>query len=238
MRTILWFIYFWIHLLFISFDLHKGNKLLKAGKEKELYALLDRITKRWAVNLLFLAGVTLDVRGAENIPDSPVVFVGNHQGNFDIPLSFIALKRPVGFIAKVEILKMPMIRTWMKLLKCIFIDRNDVRQSLNALSDSSEILHAGRSLLIFPEGTRSKGEEIGEFKAGAFKMAFGAEVPIVPFSIDGSYKIMERQGIWIKPGTIKVTILPPIETKGMPRDRQRALGDEIKEMILNTRTNY
>jgi 1-acyl-sn-glycerol-3-phosphate acyltransferase len=235
MRTILWFIYFWLHLIYISGSMVKANALSKAGESKELYTLLSKITNHWSSNLLWIAGVQLEVTGFENIPDEPVVFVSNHQGNFDIPIMFAALRKPIGFVAKIEILKMPLIRTWMKHLRCIFIDRHDVRQSLNALSNSAEILKDGRSLMIFPEGTRSKGDEMHEFKSGAFKVALSSSSPIVPVCIDGSYKIMENQGIWIKPGVVKVHILPAIQTKDMSRERIKGLGEEIKELLIQSR---
>jgi 1-acyl-sn-glycerol-3-phosphate acyltransferase len=235
MRTILWFIYFWIHLIYISGSMLKANSLSKSGKPKELYELLTKITLQWSGNLLWIAGVRLNVKGFENIPDEAVVFVSNHQGNFDIPIMFATLRKPIGFIAKIEILKMPFIRTWMKHLKCIFIDRKDVRQSLTALGGASEILKEGYSLLIFPEGTRSKTDEIHEFKAGALKVALSSSAKIVPIRIDGSYKIMERQGIWIKPGLVNVTILPVIDTKDMSRERSKGLGDEIRELLILTK---
>ncbi|MEI8215895.1 MAG: lysophospholipid acyltransferase family protein [Eubacteriales bacterium] len=235
MRTIIWFVYFWLHLLYISGSMLRAASLSKSGKSKELYSLLSKITFQWARNLLWVAGVKIEASGLENIPDEPVVFVSNHQGDFDIPILFFVLKKPIGFVAKIEILKMPLIRTWMKLLKCIFIDRNDVRQTLNALGSASEILKDGRSLLIFPEGTRSKSSEINEFKAGAFKVALSSSAPIVPILIDGSYKIMESQGFWIKPGVVSVKVLPQIITKDMSRERAKGLGDEIKELLLASR---
>jgi 1-acyl-sn-glycerol-3-phosphate acyltransferase len=213
----------------------KANSLSKSGKTKELYELLTKITLQWSGNLLWIAGVRLNVKGFENIPDEAVVFVSNHQGNFDIPIMFATLRKPIGFIAKIEILKMPFIRTWMKHLKCIFIDRKDVRQSLTALGNASEILNAGHSLLIFPEGTRSKSDEIHEFKAGALKVALSSSAKIVPIRIDGSYKIMEKQGIWIKPGLVNVTILPAIDTKDMSRERSKGLGDEIRELLISNK---
>jgi len=235
MRTVVWFINFWVYLLRIFPDMLKANELSKTGQKIKLDALLDRVVRNWSQSMLNVAGVKVVVSGLENIPSVPAVFISNHQGNFDIPILLANLDKPKGFVAKIELKKMPFISTWMRHLNCIFIDRKDARQSLTALSNSSEILEGGHSIIIFPEGTRSKGESLGEFKSGAFKMAFKTGAPLVPVSIDGSYKIMEQHGIWIRPGTVKLRILPPIQTEGMPKEKARAIGEEIKSMILKSR---
>ena len=115
----------------------------------------------------------------------------------------------------------------MDLVGCIFIDRSDPRKALRTISDAGKRVTEGESIIIFPEGTRSKGEEIGEFKAGAFKTAFKYDAPIQPFAIDGTYKIMEANGgKWIRPGHVVLTILPPVETAGMERAEQREFGEK------------
>lgn len=235
MRTVIWFLNFWIYLLRIFPDMLKANKLSETGQMIKLDALLEKVVRNWSQSMLYVAGVKVVVSGLENIPEVPAVFISNHQGNFDIPILLASLDKPKGFVAKIELKKMPFISTWMRHLNCIFIDRGDARQSLTALSNSSEILEGGHSIIIFPEGTRSKGEALGEFKSGAFKMAFKTGAPLVPVSIDGSYKIMEDHGIWIKPGTVRLRILPPIETEGMPKEKARAIGEEIKSLILKSR---
>jgi 1-acyl-sn-glycerol-3-phosphate acyltransferase len=231
MRTILWFIFFWLYLIKLLPDQAKADALFKAGRTEELDALVDRIVRKWSRAMLWAGGVRVTVSGADNIPSGPAVIVSNHQGNFDIPILLASLDKPKGFVAKVEIQKMPMIRTWMKYLNCIFIDRSDARQSITALSGASGLLASGHSLIIFPEGTRSKSSQVGEFKAGALKMALKAGVPVVPVVIDGSWKIMERQGKWIRPGNVDLRILPPVETKNLSKEEARNLSDDIRQLI-------
>jgi 1-acyl-sn-glycerol-3-phosphate acyltransferase len=237
MRTVLWFIYFWVYLIWILPDMLRANQFEKTGQKAKLEAIVNKNVRNWSRNLLAVAGVKVEVSGLENIPAVPAVFVSNHQGNFDIPILLGSLDQPKSFVAKIELLKMPFIRTWMKHLKCIFIDRKDARQSLAALSNSASVLEDGHSIFIFPEGTRSKGETLGEFKSGALKMAFKTGAPLVPVSIDGSYKIMESQGIWIKPDTVRVTVLPAIETKDMTKEQSRTIGEEIRTLILESRNS-
>jgi len=233
MRTILWFIYFWIYLLAILPKMLYYKHLVKNGRKAEAMPGIEKVVQNWASALLKAAGVTCTVTGVENIPkDRAVLFVSNHQGNFDIPLSITRLGKTNPIVAKDSLEKLPFISTWMKLFDCLFIDRENARQSLKVFAEAGKLIENGRSIIIFPEGTRSKGAEAGEFKAGAFKIAFKSGAPIVPFAIDGSYKAMEANGFWIKPTHVNITILPPIETVGMSKELERHIGVTVREMIM------
>lgn len=120
---------------------------------------------------------------------------------------------PMGFVAKQELRRLPVISRWMDLIECSYIDRKDIRQSLRAIQQAQKSLESGQSMVIFPEGTRSKGREIGAFKPGSLKLAQKAGVPILPVAIDGSYHLYEERGR-ISATTVKVTIMPliPAET--------------------------
>lgn len=231
MRTIGWFIYFWLYLLCVQPMLFRMKRMEKQGRLKECEEIAQREARKWAGSLLRLAGVKVSVSGFENIPETSCVYVGNHQGSFDIPLLLSCLDKPHGFLAKTELQKLPGIRSWMKYLNCVFIDRSDPRQSIAALNRSAQLLGEGYSFLIFPEGTRSKSREMGEFKQGAFKMAFKNNSPIVPVVIDGTYQIMEQQGFWIKPAQVSLTILEPIATQGLSKAEAKDLSDRIKAKI-------
>ena len=97
------------------------------------------------------------------------------------------------------------------------------------------MLEQGKSMVVFPEGTRSRGDQMNEFKAGAFRMACKAGAPVVPVAIDGSYKIMEANHNLMKPAHVTITILPPIETAGMDRAAQHALGEETAARIAQAK---
>ena len=99
------------------------------------------------------------------------------------------------------------------------------------LRDSVKTLQEGYSLHISPEGTRSRGDAMGEFKAGAFRIASKAGAPIVPVAIDGSYRAMEANHNLMCPGHVTMTVLPPIETAGLDRAAQKALPDEVARRI-------
>ena len=174
--------------------------------------------------------------GKENIPDYPCVYVANHQSNFDIPLMLTCLDKPNGLIAKVELKKLPLIRDWMELLDCVFIDRNNAKQSVSALNAAADnLVTNGVSFVIFPEGTRSKGDTVGEFKSGAFKIATKSKATIVPVVIDGSYKVMEQNNMWIKPANVTVKILPPIKTSDMTREETKGLTEQVRNLIIENK---
>lgn len=230
-RTILWFIYFWLYLIAIEPTLIRINRLSKMGQIAERDRLTAQIAKNWARSLIRFAGVTVTLNGEEKIPSGPVLFVSNHQGNFDIPLLLGYINKPKAFIAKIELLKLPMIRTWMTHMQCVFMDRSDIRQSLKVINQAADHLKKGYSMVIFPEGTRSKGETLGEFKPGSLKLGLKAGVPIVPITISGSYKIMEQNGFIIKPAHVEIIISDPIPTIGLTKEQAAELPEKVYQMI-------
>lgn len=235
MRTIVWFIYFWAELILLLPRLRRAEKARAAGDAAGADAIVQREVPLWANKLLRLAGVTVTVTGKENIPaQGACVFIGNHRSYYDIPLMLTQLDKAHGLVAKVEIDKLPLIRRWMRLLHCVFIDRDNPRKAMAAMNEASANLQAGRSVVIFPEGTRSKGAEteLGEFKAGAFRIATKAKAPLVPVAIHGSRDIMENNGGWMKPGHVEIRILPAIETAGLAREEQKALPARCQALIL------
>ena len=232
MRTIIWFIYFWGYLLLALPKMKKAQRLQAAGELDARDALVEGMVQKWARSLLRLAGVTVEITGLENIPARPSVFVPNHQSYFDIPVLLAWLDKAHPLVSKQEVKKIPLIRTWMEQLGCVFIDRDNARQSVAALGEASrEITQRGRSFIIFPEGTRSRGDAMGEFKNGGFRAALKAGVPVVPVVIDGTYRAMEANHMWIHPAHVRVTVLPAIPTQGMSREESKAIGERVHDMI-------
>jgi 1-acyl-sn-glycerol-3-phosphate acyltransferase len=136
-----------------------------------------------------------------------------------------------GFIAKKEIQKLPIISSWMRNLKCVFMDRKNIRQAVEAINEGVEILKQGYSTVIFPEGTRSRSDNMGEFKAGSFKLATKSGAPIIPVTIKGSYKLFEANGRMVKPADVEVIVSPPVQTANLSREEVNILPERVKEII-------
>ena len=235
MGTIRWFIKTIFYLLGALPDRIRITRLHKKGDHLTAHLYTQARVRHWAIAMLRYAGVTADIYGRENIPKGPVLFAPNHQSDWDIMLAETYLDQ-CGIVAKQEIGRIPLARPWMDLLGIVFIDRSDPRQTVKSLKACEQQLTEGRNFIIFPEGTRSKGEELGEFRTGALRIALRHGIPIIPVSIDGSYKIMEaNHGKWIKPGHVIMTIQPPIETAGMDKAAQKQIGETVRASILDAR---
>lgn len=129
--------------------------------------------------ILFLAGTKLTVIGEENVPkDQPVLYIGNHRSYFDIVITYARCPRLTGYVAKSEMLKVPLLRTWMKRLYCLFLDRSDIKQGLQTILTGIAQIKDGVSMCIFPEGTRNTN---------------ASELDLLPFH-EGSLKMAEKTG--------------------------------------------
>lgn len=227
-RTIYWYSAFALTLIAHTPKWIKIKHLEKQGKIVEKEAYVHQVTKKWVQGNLKRSGATIHVEGLENIPnDRNVVFIANHQSNFDIALLMGVIDKPKGFIAKIEMEKVPFIRTWMRLIHCVFMDRSTMKGAASAIIEGIKLLQQGYSLVIFPEGTRSKQDAIGEFKAASFKLATKPKIPIIPITINGSYKIMEQNHNKIVPNDVWVTVHPLIETATLNKEELNALPDRV-----------
>ena len=236
MRTI----YFYLHLVISMIaTLPQQLALQRQKKNMTRNELAERAyngtVHGYAVKHLKISGANVQLSGEENIPNGrAVLFVSNHQSLFDIAIFLSMIPTPKGAIAKVELKKVPILRTWMTFINCVFMDRKDIRKSAKAIIDGVEILKSGYSMAIFPEGTRSKCREIGDFKAGSFKLATKAKVPIIPVTIDGTYNLMEANGGRIRKADVCVTIHPAIETDGLSREEEYALPERVRQIISSS----
>ena len=133
--------------------------------------------------LLKLAGVTITVKGEENIPkDTAVLYVGNHRSYFDILTGYTTVPTLLGFVAKKEMEKIPILRTWMANVNCLFLDRKNIKEGLKTILQGIEKVKNGISIWIFPEGTRNTNEDITEllpFKEGSLKIAEKSGCPVI-----------------------------------------------------------
>ena len=230
MRTFFYFVWFWSYLFKTMWYNFKYNSLGKKGLYDEQKAFVYQVTQRWGEKTILKTGSLVQVKGVENIPKENVLFVANHQSYFDIPLLIGFLPRLVGFVAKIELEKVPFISLWMKRLGCIFLDRDNLRASLKTIVTGIDKLKSGESLVIFPEGTRSWKNEMGEFKQGSLKLATKSDTTIVPITIDGTYRMFEEYKS-VHKSNIIITIHEPIPTKGLSQEEQKLLTERVYEII-------
>ena len=225
-RTIAMFIYLFGYMIVHYGVLRRAERALAAGDTQLVEELVNKHIPHWSRGILKVTGVSLSVEGLENIPkDTPCVFVGNHRSYYDIPLLLASLDKPHGILAKEELEKIPLLNRWMKLLGCVFVQRDDLRASVRALNDATSIVESG---------TRYKGEEggAGEFKAGAFRIAVKTGVPVVPVALTGARALFEGNGNLCHPGSVHIKVLPPIRTEGMSKAEQKQLPDAVRQAIL------
>ncbi|WP_203332841.1 lysophospholipid acyltransferase family protein [Planococcus beigongshangi] len=214
----------------------KGFQKKKPHLSRDEYdRLVHTEPLKWAAGIMKRTKSEVSVTGLERLPEGPVLFVSNHEGNFDIPVILSSIPKPFGFISKKEVKKLPIIPVYMEDMNCVFIDRTDRRSALKSISDTAEKLKEGHSILIFPEGTRSKGAGISEFKAGFMRIASDAGVPIVPLAIKGTADIMEKNNNKIRPANVTLEVLEPIGPeiyKGMPsKEAVRFVQDTVEQAL-------
>jgi 1-acyl-sn-glycerol-3-phosphate acyltransferase len=231
LKTIWWFSYFWLYLLYTIPFWFKLKFLKLIGRDRAAQELINNLGHSWAQNLVEQTGSQIEVEGKDNLPEEPCLLVSNHQGAFDIPLLMGFLETPIAFIAKWELRYFPLIGTWMKELQCIFIKRNNPRQTLTAYKNAGRVFAAGQSLVVFPEGTRSQSSQLGEFKRGSLKIALREEVPIVPVAIDGSYKLREGNNGLIKASDVKLTVTEAIYPSELSKAEKKDLVPEVRNRI-------
>mgnify|MGYP002625361174 CR=1 FL=1 len=211
----------------------KANYLKRKNRTKDRNLLLYKLSHWWANFVVKLSGCKVHVEGLENIPkDRASLFVSNHQSNFDIPLLMSIIDTPKGFIAKKELENIPLLSNWMKSIQCVFMDRDNLRQSAESIVKGINILKSGHSMVIFPEGTRSKGKTHSDFKAGSFKLATKSKALIVPVTLDGTYNVLEKNNNKITASDLKVIIHKPIDPTTLSKDELKNLHESVQDIVF------
>ncbi|SFB22761.1 lysophospholipid acyltransferase family protein [Clostridium frigidicarnis] len=232
LKTILFAICYVFYMLFLEIKHLKYMIVKKVKGEEAAERYVRKVALKWAKFTIRSVGIDLEVRGQDNLIDEVCLFVSNHQSNLDIPTTMVATNRVMGFISKKELEKIPVLSGWMKRINSVFMDRENIREAVKSINEGVEILRNGHSLAIFPEGTRSKGGPVGDFKKGSLKLALKSQVPIIPVTIDGTYKSLEEHNR-IKKSRVVVTIHEPIYVKELPKEKQNTLANDIREIIAS-----
>jgi WS/DGAT/MGAT family acyltransferase len=185
-----------------------------------------------------LAGVRLDVRGAEHLGTRPAVFLFNHQSQLDVLILAKLLRGGFTGVAKKELANSPGFGLMFRLADVAFVDRHDTAQAREALQPAVQKLRDGISLAIAPEGTRSATPALGPFKKGAFHVAMQAGVPIVPIVIRNAGELMWRGAATIHAGTVQIAVLPPVPTTGWVAGELDSRVHQVRGQYLATLANW
>lgn len=209
----------------------------KFNRSKRDYSSLRIV--QWAFKVILkITGVKVTVIGEENVPDEPVLFIGNHRSFFDILLTYSRCRRLTGYVAKKEMEKIPLLSTWMKFLYCLFLDRSNPKEGLKTILTGIEYIKKGISVCIFPEGTRNKGEELSllPFHEGSFKMATKTGCAIVPISMNNTNAIFEKQFPRIKKVHVVLEYGAPIYPDKLAPEEKKHIGTYCQTIIQETIT--
>mgnify|MGYP005778748533 CR=1 FL=1 len=186
--------------------------------------------------IMFAAGTKLTVIGEENVPkDQAVLYVGNHRSYFDVIMTYARCPRLTGYIAKVEMLRYPLLRDWMKALYCLFLDRDDIKAGLKTILQGIEYIKNGISICIFPEGTRNHSDVMLPFKEGSMKIAEKTNCPIIPMAITNSAEIFENHIPFVRRCHVILEYGKPILPGELSKEEKKFLGaytqQKIQEML-------
>ncbi len=182
--------------------------------------------------ILFISGVKRTVLGLENVPkNEPVLYIANHRSYFDVPIAYVSLPTLTGFMAKKEIAKIPFLRTWMRFLQCLFLDRQDIKQGLKTVLQGIEQIKAGYSVFISPEGTRNHEKEMLPFKEGSFKIAEKTGCAIIPVALSNTDEIFENHFPKIKATHVVMEFGKPVYPNSLDKEQRKFLGSYVQEII-------
>jgi len=189
--------------------------------------------RTWARLVLAVLGVRVDVRGAEHVPERAAVYAANHGSALDIPILLACLPADFRLIHKRSLSFVPVLGWSLRFAGHIAIDRRRPFSARRSLETAVRRLREGVSLAVFPEGTRSPDAQVLPFKRGSFVLAIEAGVAVLPISIDGVKRVVPRGIFSLKPGAVRITIHPPIETTALAAGGAAALAEQVRRIVAS-----
>jgi 1-acyl-sn-glycerol-3-phosphate acyltransferase len=196
-----------------------------------------RATRGWARLLLRAAGVTVTVTGTEHVSATEAqIIVANHQSWFDILAVFSALPVEVRFVAKKELFAIPFFGSTLKALGHVRLDRTNLKAAMAAYAAAARYIRDQHlSVLVFPEGTRSRDGKLQPFKTGPFVLAIESGAPVVPVYVAGTFGILPKGSIRVRPAAVTVTVGEPLPTTGLTVEDREALRDRTRAAVARMR---
>ena len=232
-RMYLWFAAGWSYLVLTYPIIFLAKYFNARGKIELRDSLANIIILRFSRLMFYMTGSRLNITGRENIPKGrAVLFASNHLGHMDSLIIQGFIKNPKGFICIKEYGKTPILRTWMKYMGCVFIDRDDMRQSLISIKQATENLNRGLSMVVFPEGKLNDGKETLEFQRGWLRMVSKNGIPIIPITLKNSHNVIAYNGKGLHSSKVECIISEPIETVGLNKNNEKEFLQHLKDVIL------
>ena len=194
-----------------------------------------KVARIWAKYILAASNIKVTVKGLSNLNRTgSYIYMPNHMSNFDIPVLQAYLPVQFRWLAKAELFKIPIFGYAMKRAGYISINRFDRKSAIQSLNNASEIIRNGTSVIIFPEGTRSQNQNIQSFKKGGFVLAIDSGVPIIPVIIHGTWRIMQKKHILVRPGNVVLEIKKPINTSDYTRETKEDLMEKVRNIVMDS----
>jgi 1-acyl-sn-glycerol-3-phosphate acyltransferase len=187
--------------------------------------------RTWSRLILLTTGVRVQIAGLERLePGRTYVFVANHQSIYDIPILFWSLPYQLRIIAKQSLGNFPFLGWHLRRTGHMLVDRRRPDRT-RIFSWASRLTSNGLSLIVFPEGTRSRDGRVGTFKGGSFLLALEAGLPIVPLSVVGSRHVMLKGRLATYPGSIRLVVHEPIDTRALAGTDPKAFAERVRSII-------
>ena len=222
-------------LVFFSWLLYMQRRLGRKDHhrmEVESLAIVQKVFR----GCLRIARTTVTVRGLENIPkDQAVLYVGNHRSYFDILVGYTTVPTLLGFVAKKEMRRYPLLAQWMENVNCLFLDRENPKEGLKTILQGIEYVKRGVSVWIFPEGTRNRNEDpldLLPFKEGSLKIAEKSGCPVVPVALTGTADVFERHLPFIYPAHVTIEFGKPFIVKELEPEQRKFAGAYTRSVII------
>ena len=217
-----------------------GSEVIVAAvfrRPHERDGVYQRAARSWAHLLLASAGVTVTVEGSEHLSHSEAqVIVANHQSWFDILALFYVLPVELRFVAKKELFALPFFGTVLRALGHVRLDRSNLKAAIAAYEVASRYIRDQRlSVLVFPEGTRSRSGQLQPFKSGPFVLAIQSGAPVVPAYVSGTFGILPKGSIRVRPSAVHVHVGSPIPTASLTIEQREALRDRARAEVARLR---
>jgi 1-acyl-sn-glycerol-3-phosphate acyltransferase len=183
----------------------------------------------------WILGIDVETPGRERLDRRmPCVFMSNHLSFLDGPLLLAVIDRPVRFIVKRFVFRIPVLGLGMRFAGYVPLDREGVGEGRKRIARAADLIREkGYSFLVFPEGTRSFDGSLQQLRRGGFFLALEAGMPIVPVSIQGTYELMPRTSRWIRRGRVRIAFHEPIDVAGYSRETMPALIEQVRSAIAS-----